>query len=172
MADKNDNKQFINLLIDNWKYTRVLTFDWIDSLSVDFLNKKLPRPGLNTFAKQICEIADVENAYTRALIKGKLDFTKTTDGNDIKERINKQKLRARLRDADNLLLTAIKNIDNWNRLIPIFGKTVPKYSILELITRHETLHHGQFIAYGCLLKIKFPKSWVYTWAIPQNNVKK
>lgn len=164
-------KKTIALLLENWRETRALTFDLINSVSTSLLNKKLPRPGLNTFAKQILELADVETAYTLALLKNKIDFSKTTDGTEIKGKISKQKLLATLLNADMNLSKAVKAVINWNEKVSLFSKSLPKYSILELITRHETLHHGQFIAYGFLLNLKFPQTWVNAWAIPQNDKK-
>lgn len=161
----------ITLLLDNWKETRQLTIDFINFIPVSTLNKKLPRQGLNTFAKQVFELADIEITYSSAITKGKIDFSKTTDGSNIKRKISKSEMLRYLDRADKNLLKAVSKINDWNKKMHLFGKELPRYAILELITRHETLHHGQFIAYGLLLKLKFPQTWIDAWAIPQ-DVKK
>lgn len=166
------NSNLIRLFLTNWMETRKLTLDWIDLIPSRFMNKKLPRIGLNTFAKQILEMSDVQDAYVKVLDGGDLDFSKVTDGTDIRKTVTKEELKERFASSDSLFKEITSKVRNWDESIRIFGRKLPKYSVLELMTRHETLHHGQLIAYGFWLGIGFPKSWVKTWALPTKNNRK
>lgn len=167
-----ENKNIQEVLVKGLKETRKLTYNFIEEVSLENLNRKLPRPGLDTFAKHIYEMALVQKAYTKVL-KGKpLDFSeveKITFGEEDYTAESKGKLVELLNDVDNFFRETIQNITDWNSEVELFGENIPKYGILELIIRHETLHHGQFIAFAYLLKIELPKSWVTAWALPTDK---
>jgi uncharacterized damage-inducible protein DinB len=71
-----------------------------------------------------------------------------------------------LEEADKEFYEATKELKNWDREVMIFGNSLPRYAIIELMIRHETLHHGQFIAFAYVLGINLPQSWVDAWALP------
>ena len=168
MKDKNLRE----VLTKAWKETRNLTYDFIEEVSLEILNTKLPRPGLDTFAKHIYEMALVQKAYIKVLKGYPLDFSeveKITFGEEDYVAESKEKLIKLLSDADDYFYKTIQNIGEWDSEVKLFGEDMPKYEILELIIRHETLHHGQFIAFTYLLKIELPKSWIIAWALPSNK---
>src|SRR3989304_6638922 len=53
-------KTLADALISGVNECRRLTYDFVDCLSVEKLNQRLPRPGLNTIAKHVLEIAAVQ----------------------------------------------------------------------------------------------------------------
>ncbi len=75
----------------------------------------------------------------------------------------------RLEAVNNQFFKVVESITDWDREVPLFGKKLPKYAIIEIMIRHETLHHGQFIAFGYLLGVSFPQSWIEAWALPNNS---
>ena len=166
-----DNKEVVKTLLDVWKETRSLTYDLIkDTLTDAKLNEKVDRPGLNTLAKQIYELALVQNAYSDVIGGKQLDFSNVEDmtvGNKEYFAKNKQELVNILKNADSHFTKIIQNMDDWNKKITLFEEKVPYYMILELMIRHETFHHGQLVLFYYLLNIKFPSSWVDSWALPQ-----
>jgi len=167
-----DNKNIQEVLIKGWKETRKLTYDFIEEVSLENLNRKLPRPGLDTFAKQIYEMALVQKDYAKVLQGCALDFSDVagiTFGKEEYVAKNKEELIDLLKEGDKFFYDNIVNITDWRSEVDVFGDKIPKYAILELLTRHETLHHGQFIAFAYLLKIELPKSWITAWALPPNE---
>ena len=159
----------VETLINAWKETRKLTYDFVNEVPMELLNKKLPRPGLDTFAKHIYEMALVQKAYVDVL-KGKpLDFSEVegiTFGKEDYVAEDKDELIKLLKDVDTYFYNVVKEVKDWNNMVEVFGVEVPKYSILELMIRHETFHHGQFVAFSYLLKIKLPETWIEAWALP------
>lgn len=169
MTNKENLKNVVNTLIKSWKETRQLTYDFINENTLEIMNKELPRPGLNTLAKHILEMALVQKAYTRALEGQSLDFSEVegiTFGKEDYVASNKSELIKHLKDADDYFYTVVEKVENWDDKIEMFGEIVPKYAVLELLIRHETLHHGQFVAFVYILKAKFPESWIEFWALP------
>jgi len=156
-------------LLNGWKETRQLTLGWIDTLSLEQLNQELPRPGLNSFAKHIYEMGEVQKIYANALIGEKPDMEKVTNLTFKSEGAvvsTKEELKKFLVECDERFFEAIEKVKDWQQKILVFGIEVPKWDVVELLIRHETLHHGQFIAFGYILNIQFPQSWIDAWALP------
>jgi len=162
-------KQVINTLLRNWKETRQLTLDWIKKLTLAQLNQKLPRPGLNSFAKHIYEMGEIQKICIAALKEENLDLTaanKLTFESCKLVAKTKGELTDFLNRCDKEFYKTLKNIDDWDKVVSIFGEKRSRYGIIELMIIHETLHHGQFIAFGYMESIEFPKSWIDAWALP------
>lgn len=166
---KSELETLVETLIKGWKETRQLTLDWIDKLTLEQLNQELPRPGLNSFAKHIYEIGEVQKVYTAALKEEKPDLgrvtTLTFESQEITVGI-KEELVNFLRACDGEFYEALRDVNDWKKEVLIFGEKKPKIVLLELLIRHESLHHGQFIAFGYMMNIEFPQSWIDAWALP------
>ncbi|GAI17795.1 unnamed protein product [marine sediment metagenome] len=156
-----EHKNIIEILEFGWKETRQLTYDFIDLVSLEILNRRLDRPGLNTFAKQIYEMAMVQKAFIEVINEQPLDFSnvKKITFQEVDYIIkNKKELIELLKESDNYYYKTINKTEDWETLVEMFGAKMPKWSILETIIRHETIHHGQFAAYMYSFGIKFPES--------------
>jgi uncharacterized damage-inducible protein DinB len=164
-----DEEGVIETLLNEWAEVRQLTLDWLDILSLEQLNQELPRPGLNSFAKHIYEMGEIQKIYTAILRGDNPNMEKVTNLTFKSEKVivkTKKELKRFITTCDKDFYEVVKKIKNWNEKVIIFGVEVPKFNALELLIRHETLHHGQFIAFGYILGIKFPQSWIDTWALP------
>jgi uncharacterized damage-inducible protein DinB len=164
--DKIGVNKTANYLLVEWGATRKLTLDFITSVSLKKLNTPLPRPGLNTIYKHLVEMAQVQRAYTNVLKGKELDFSKVISGENIKPVTNRSKIVDLIKKEDDFLQKNIEEIKNWDKQIKVFGENYILCSVIEFMIRHETLHHGQFVAFGYLLGIKFPDSWIKQWALP------
>jgi len=159
----------LETLLKGWKETRQLTLDWMDSLTLEQLNQELPRPGLNSFTKHIYEMGEVQKIYTAVLKREKPDMekvTKLTFGSEKVIAKTKEELKQFLTACDEGFYEAISKVKNWEERVLIFEAKVPKFDVVELLIRHETLHHGQFVAFGYILGVQFPQSWIDAWALP------
>ena len=164
-----EKEVIIETLLNGWRETRQLTLDWIDTLPLEQLNQELSRPGLNSFTKHIYEMGEVQKIYA-AVLKGEgPDMEKVTSLTFESEKViatTKEELKQFLAASDKSFDEAVSKVKNWEEKVSVFGVEVPKFGVVELLIRHETLHHGQFIAFGYLLGVQFPQSWIDAWALP------
>ena len=164
-----EKKVILKTLLKGWKETRQLTLDWIGALSLEQLNQELPRPGLNSYTKHIYEMGEVQKIYAAVLKREEPKMEKITSLTFESEKIvakTKEELKQFLDNCDENFHEAISKVKGWEEKVSIFGVEVPKFGVIELLIRHETLHHGQFIAFGYILGIQFPQSWIDAWALP------
>jgi len=164
-----EKKVILKTLLKGWKETRQLTLDWIGALSLEQLNQELPRPGLNSYTKHIYEMGEVQKIYAAVLKREEPKMEKITSLTFESEKIvakTKEELKQFLDNCDENFHEAISEVKGWEEKVSIFGVEVPKFGVIELLIRHETLHHGQFIAFGYILGIQFPQSWIDAWALP------
>ncbi len=164
---KNNSKRDIaKTLILGWRETRLLTIDWIKFHSIKTLQQKLPRVGLDTFAKHLIEMSEVQKSYVDVLYGKRLGFSEADKNPPDSKAMTKKQLIRNLKNEDKRLYNAIDIIKNWNKPVKLFNKKYPLYYVIELLIRHETFHHGQFIAFCYSMNFKFPKSWKVAWALP------
>ena len=164
---KNNSKiNVVKTLISGWRETRSLTIDWINFYSIKKLQQKLPRVGLNTFVKHLIEMLEVQKSYVNVSYGEKLNFLEIGKSLPNPSVMTKKFLIEKLKFEDDRLYKTINNIKDWNKPVELFNKKYPLYYVIELLIRHETLHHGQFIAFGYSMKLKFPKYWKIVWALP------
>jgi len=159
----------LGTLLRGWKETRRLTLDWIDTLSLEQLNQELPRPGLNSYTKHIYEMGEVQKMYMDTLTGEEPNMEKVTSLTFESEKVavkTKEKLKQFLSECDEKFYMAVDKVKDWEEKVSIFGVDVPKFGVIELLIRHESLHHGQFIAFGYIIGVQFPQSWIDAWALP------
>lgn len=164
-----EKEPIVEALLKGWKETRQLTLDWIEALSVEQLNQELPRPGLNSYTKHIYEMGEVQGIYTAVLEGKEPDMAKVTSLTFESERIaikTKDGLIQLLKECNARFYGAVNSLRDWQEKASVFGVEVPRFGVIELLIRHETLHHGQFIAFGYILGIQLPQSWIDVWALP------
>lgn len=162
----NKDTDIVKTLILGWKETRLLTIEWINFQSIKTLRQKLPRVGLNTYAKHLMEMSEVQKAYVNVLYRKGLNFSHVDKGLLNSDIMTKNQIINRLKREDKKLYKAVNTIKNWNNPVILFNKKYPLYYIIELLIRHETFHHGQFIAFCYSMHLRFPKSWKDAWALP------
>lgn len=162
----NKDTDIVKTLILGWKETRSLTIEWINFQSIKTLRQKLPRVGLDTYAKHLMEMSEVQKAYVNVLYGKGLNFSRVDKGLLHSDIMTKNQVINKLKREDKRLYKAVNTIKNWNKPITLFNKKYPVSYIIELLIRHETFHHGQFIAFCYSMHLRFPKSWKDAWALP------
>lgn len=166
-------KENLQRTLNNWKFHRNHTLDFLEILTEEEICCKLPRPGLDTFGKHFLEMAEVQKAYIKALETGKIDFSL---GNYDQPEIYKKKLklRAHFKKMDDYMVNVLKGITDVNREIDWgLGKNNPNVlEHLQFLIQHEILHHGQLVAFAYLFSLPIPESIVTTWAFPLNETQK
>ncbi len=160
------DKDVAKTLIFGWREARQLTIEWIKFQSLKVLRQKLPRVGLDTYVKHLIEMSEVQKSYANVLYGKDLDFSQVDKGLLSSNIMTKNQLINKLKIEDKRFYKAVNNIKNWSKPIKLFNKKYPLYYVIELLIRHETFHHGQFIAFCFSMNLRFPKSWKDTWALP------
>lgn len=118
---------------------------------------------LNSYAKHIYEMGEVQKIYTAVLVGKEPDMAKVTSLTFESEKIvakRKDELLQFLNECDKEFYDAVNSVKDWQEKVSFFGIEVPKFGVIELLIRYETLHHGQFIAFGYILGTQFPQSWI------------
>lgn len=155
--------------IDAWEFTRSLTYDMLLHISDEQLVTPLPRPLFNTFGKQFQELGAIQEAYIDAMKSGKLEFAKFSFPIDEELVKSKESLREYLMKVDAEMKEVLKKEDPNKTIDWGMPDNPTLVEHLNLLNQHETLHHGQLIAYCYLLNITFPESWVESWGLPPGD---
>jgi uncharacterized damage-inducible protein DinB len=143
---------------------RRLTYDLLEQLTEEELQREWPRPGLNTFSKHFQEMASVQLAFISALTTGVMDFSSVPDVFAFPQENDKSKLKHLLTVADQKLEAALSGEVNavvrWDDIeIPVEGH-------LNNLVSHEVFHQGQMTLALYLLQLPIPQSWQFNWALP------
>lgn len=157
--------------VKTWKFTRGLTYNLLEHLTAGQLVAPFPRPVYDTFGKHFQELGAIQEAYLDAMKTGRLDYAKfnfLVDEDLVK---SKTALRRYLESVDKRMEEFLTNeLDNAGKIIDWGMPDNPTLvEHLNLLNQHETLHHGQFVAYCYLLNIKFPEPWIEAWGLPAHD---
>ncbi|HEX6949641.1 MAG TPA: DinB family protein [Nitrospira sp.] len=144
---------------------RQLTFDALNGLEESELSRSWPRPGLDTFAKHLAEMAAVEGVFVEALTSGRVDFSSVPDVFEF-ENVSKDTLRSALKEADTRLENAVNGSTakgvSWGE-----GELLTIEQHFASIIAHEVFHQGMMAMAFYFLRLPLPESWVVNWAMPQ-----
>jgi uncharacterized damage-inducible protein DinB len=160
-------------LIAAWQEAARLTRDFFAHCLYEQLTSPLPRPGLNTLAKHAREMALVRREYASLLGGAPTDFGSVvaiTIGDEDYKPTSVADVLRELDESQSSVDQAISAVDDWLVKVPFMATELPQEAILELVSRHESLHQGQMVAYGYLLGTGFPPSWFEAWALPTEGM--
>jgi hypothetical protein len=154
-------------VIAEWKFNQSVTIELIKGFNDKIIQKKLPRPGINTFCKHFQEMIGVQEAYIRGIETGKMDFSimpadDKLDGKDTCKQLMK-KIESIEKRFNRVVNTAkVKQKIQWS-------KDDSKALIAHITTlcTHEVLHQGQIVAFCYALNIPIPKYVVEMWSLTQ-----
>lgn len=161
------NGQELFPFLQTFGVNRRLTYDLLEQLTEQDLQRQWPRPGLDTFSKHFQEMASVQLAFISALTTGEtgvMDFLTVPDVFAFPQENDKIKLKHLLTVADQKLEAALSSEVNavvrWDDIeIPVEGH-------LNNLVSHEVFHHGQMTLALYALQLPIPKSWQFNWALP------
>lgn len=162
-----DRLALMALMWETFKVNRQLTYDLLNAVDGSALTRRLSRPGLDTLAKHVAEMAAVEVAFGEALASGVMDFSGVPDVFAFDDSEDAAALIAQLQAADRSvearLAGATADVVRWDDV-----DIHPIVHLTNLIS-HEVFHQGQ-IALACYtLGIPLPPSWAFNWALPTQN---
>lgn len=150
-------------LLEQWESIRENSLSFIENLTDDELNKKLPRKGLDTIRKHLTEMAEVEKDYVHAVESSVMDFNGPADS-DISGNTSKSDLTNMMKEIDEELAKVLEKT-NVDKEIVWFGEKKSIAYHLSGLIAHEALHVGQIIAFCYELNIEIPADIVEAWAL-------
>jgi hypothetical protein len=151
----------------SWQETRRETLIFIKSLTKEELIRKMPRPWLDTFGVHFQELGVVQGAYAHALRTSKMDFSLMAFEPDIELYSDADKLIEFLNDKDALFREAVESINDPNQIIDWqLPRNPTALEHIYWLMQHETLHHGQFLAFCYVMNINIPEILVQHWNMP------
>jgi uncharacterized damage-inducible protein DinB len=145
----------LDLFKSEWKFTRGLTLELLDSLT-DAELAETPNPNVGPFWKQFRHVGRLQECYQEALNSRKIRFD--YQNKRYRGGCSKNALRAYLRALDRELVQALERVD-WNGTIEWEGGMTSVFQHLMRMLAHETIHHGQWILYARLLEKQLPPGW-------------
>jgi uncharacterized damage-inducible protein DinB len=161
-----DEPTLLENAIEAWMRHHRMTYSFLDQLSEEQLYAKLPRPGLDSFAKHYEEMADVQMCYAEALGAGRLDFSRLSPDKPYQGKSTRAELETAFKRADQAMLEGAWNCPS-DRVIDIFGNRCSRGDLVQTLLHHELFHQGQFFIFAQILKFDVPKDWRDFWWIPQ-----
>ena len=150
----------LDLFKSEWKFTRGLTLELLDSLT-DAELSQTPSPELGPFWKQFRHVGRLQECYMEALNTKKIKFDYRNKR--YRSGCSKNALKAYLRALDRELVQTFEGVDS-NATIGWEGEMVSVFQHLMRMLAHEILHHGQWIIYARLRGKQLPPGWK-AWSV-------
>ncbi|NLU42185.1 MAG: DinB family protein [Firmicutes bacterium] len=150
-------------LLKEWEFIRGCSRSFVSQMSDEDLDRELPRLGLDTLRKHFEEMIDVQNAYTRAIGTGVMEFNLIPNseyGGDLPA----EELLERMASADRRLAAALEAVTPDDQ-IEWFGEKLDLLGHLAALISHEAMHVGQAIAFCYALDMPIPEVVVKNWAL-------
>jgi len=150
--------------IKEWEYIRGNMKSFIQQLGDARLKTKLPRKGLDTFAKHFEELIAVQNASIDGIETGSMTFNCCKEDHDYEGNLNVQELLEQMKATDSRMLEVIsKSSDDCE--VDWWGEKKTLLNQISWQIAHESMHLGQLIAFCHVLNIQMPKDVVSSWAL-------
>lgn len=145
---------------------RAVTYQILDKLSDEELNRKWNRPGLDTFTKHFQEMAVVTNAYADAMVTGNMDFSNVPDVFGFSDKVSKEELVAMLKESDKKLETIVHD-KTYKESVFWFDMDLPVTQHFVNIISHEIFHQGMMTMFMYQSGIKMPQELMDNWSLPE-----
>ena len=143
----------LKALLADWSETRSIILGFLDELSDDDLDKKLPRKVLNTIRLQAYELTLFQRDIVDSLTTKTVDFGEEY----LYENLPKQALIDRMAELDAKLEKSLELMDG-TEVIDYYGEQRNVHQIISVMIGHENMHVGQIIAFCYATGIKIPES--------------
>ncbi|PIS22332.1 hypothetical protein COT50_02615 [candidate division WWE3 bacterium CG08_land_8_20_14_0_20_41_10] len=154
------NDNLTQEVINHWKQLRAMTYDLINELKPEDLNKKLPFPESQDILYQFNCMIGAQESNIPLITKGVWEgFSSSLDSEQGEKSV--AVIKQHMQEADDKLLVALKSVD-------LLGKfkdgSSPLMNYMFLV-EHEAHHQGQLINFIYACDLPIPKSWEQKWAL-------
>ncbi len=143
-----------------WKNLRGRTYDFLDVIKQEDLQKKLPFPASQSIYYQLDCILGTTETITDFIKTEKKTKWHCSLPNEVLD-MPIETIKEHLRKSDHVLF---ETLDNVNLLTMQQDNTSPLQKYMELV-EHESHHHGQLINFIYALDLPIPESWAKIWEL-------
>lgn len=151
-----------------WCFARNNTIEFIKGMDEMNLVTPLKRPELDTFKKHVLEMIDVQEAYSNAIVTGKMSFATLKGNDEFTEEVSTEELLKRLELTDKKMKERLENAA-FDFQIECDGENKTLSSHLCALVSHEMFHIGQWIGFCYAQDIKIPSYLVDMWGLSVQN---
>lgn len=151
--------------VEEWKFARKNTIEFIKGLGNNQLSEKLSRPGLDTFCKHFQEMINVQEAYINGIKSGEMAFDNIGENDSFNGKASVEELIKRMEEIDNELEQVIAESDCNLEIKWEWGERKTVTNHLCALSTHELFHIGQLVGFCYASNIKIPQAIVELWAL-------
>lgn len=147
---------------NHWGQLRRMTYDFLNEIKEEDLEKKLPFPKSQSLGYQFWCMVGAQESNLSLISQGKWEgFSCSLDKED---KVTKEVIVSHLGQADKKLMETLEQTDLLQKFED--GNTpLMNYMIL---VEHESHHQGQIINFIYAHDLPIPKSWEEKWALTKD----
>ena len=150
---------------EHWRQLRAMTYDLLDHLTREDLEKRLPFPESQTLGYQFWCMLGAQESWLPLLRYGTWQgFTCSLDQIDMTTDALAT-IKAQFRKADAQLFEVL---DSGDLLRELKDGATPLTHYLNLV-EHEAHHQGQLINFIYAIGLAIPESWAEKWALSRDG---
>lgn len=148
----------------HWQQLRGMTYDLLDELQEEDLEKRLPFPTSQSLGTQFACMLGTQESWLPLLTRGAWEEWSCSlyEGD---EEISLDTIRQHLQEADEQLFEALESGDLLRRSER--GRTGLMYYMI--LVEHEAHHQGQLINFIYAHDLPIPESWAAKWALSREG---
>ncbi|MDO8570318.1 MAG: hypothetical protein Q7R97_01915 [Candidatus Daviesbacteria bacterium] len=144
---------------EHWQQLRGMTYDLLNDLKEEDLNKKLPFPESQDIKYQFNCMIGAQESNIPVITKGTwVGFASSLDN---ESEITIENIKKHMEEADKKLFNALVGVDLLHKFE---DRTSPLTNYMVLV-EHESHHQGQLINFIYACNLPIPKSWADKWAL-------
>lgn len=157
------NDNLTQEVINHWKQLRAMTYDLINELKPEDLNKKLPFPESQDTLYQFNCMIGAQESNIPLITKGVWEgFSSSLDSEQEKKSV--AVIKRHMQEADDKLYAALKSVN----LLEKFNDGSSPLMNYMILVEHEAHHQGQLINFIYACDLPIPKSWEQKWALTKS----
>ena len=146
-------------LEDHWQQLRSMTYDFLNAIKEEDLDKKLPFPESQSLSYQFWCMTGAQESSLSLITEGA--WKGFSCSLDAEAKISRHIIVDHMKRADTDLLKALSSA----KLLQQFeDRSTPLLNYLTLV-EHESHHHGQIINFIYAHNLDIPMSWKEKWAL-------
>jgi uncharacterized damage-inducible protein DinB len=151
------------ILLDQWQGIRALTYDYLDQLSPEQLELRLPFEASQSLGYQFWCMTGAHESYLRKLETGSWQgFGCSLDGlSEVTPAVIAENMRA----VDDRMADLLDRMDLEQPL----QNGQPAYEVVMQMIKHEMHHHGQLINFLYCHHLPIPASWQDEWVLSYDD---
>lgn len=151
-------------VLNEWKFIRQNTTEWIKVLGDDGLKQPLLRPGLKTFGMHFEEMIEVQKAYIASLTTGIVSFSNYGNNDSFLGMTSSNELLTKMNELDHQLEEQVLSTPNTFE-IDLAGMKYSVNGIISALIAHETFHNGQLVGFAYSQGYSIPLFIKKCWAL-------